>query len=130
MFSDFDISSLKTIDIFDAFCFEDFFFFFNSRSKDINHFECSFCSFYLLCFDCFDLSFESVFFCSSSIRHTNGLSIKSLDDLLLLTIFLWFELVIGVLTINKYFLWFKLIIGDFTTNCFFYDLNLSLVFLP
>ena len=27
MFSDFDISSLKTIDIFDAFCFEDFFFF-------------------------------------------------------------------------------------------------------
>ena len=28
MFSDFDISSLKTIDIFDAFCFLAFFFFF------------------------------------------------------------------------------------------------------
>ena len=33
MFSDFDILSLKTIDIFDAFCFEAFFFFLISVQK-------------------------------------------------------------------------------------------------
>ena len=33
MFSDFDISSLKTIDIFDAFCFDSFFFFLISVQK-------------------------------------------------------------------------------------------------